>query len=128
MTILYIVIFLVVIFIVRSNIKMPRLERIGEIAFHQFFITHDEKYKVMLCVLAATFQNDNKERFWRYFESLPEEYENDSKIELRLAMEAAGNGCNASLQQKNILSLVDPVLLQIIKRSDLNRCEEYRNN
>ena len=97
MEILYAILILVIAFVVWSNISTKKLDKIGEIALKQYFDTQNEKYKVMLCVLAATYQGANKNRFWSHFYSFP-----DSKLkkDLEISMMNAGSGLKDSIKQK----------------------------
>ena len=125
MEILYAILILVIAFVVWSNISTKKLDKIGEIALKQYFDTQNEKYKVMLCVLASTYQGANKNRFWNHFYSFP-----DSKLkkDLEISMMNAGSGLKDSIKQKKILNQVDPKLLEIVGRSNLKRFEQYIEN
>ena len=87
--------------------------------------TQNEKYKVMLCVLAATYQGANKNRFWNHFYSFPD---SKLKIDLEISMMNAGSGLKDSIKQKKKLNQVDPKLLEIVGRSNLKRFEQYIEN
>ena len=63
MEILYAIIIVVIAFIVWANISTKKLDKIGELALKRYFDTQNEKYKVMLCVLAATYQNANQKNY-----------------------------------------------------------------
>ena len=125
MEILYAILILVIAFFVWSNFSTKKLDKIGEIALKQYFNSQNEKYKVMLCVLAATYQGANKNRFWNHFYSFP-----DSKLkkDLEISLMNAGSGLKDSIKQKKILNQVDPKLLEIVGRSNLKRFEQYIEN
>tara|TARA_B100000886_G_scaffold46676_1_gene28645 strand:+ start:89 stop:478 length:390 start_codon:yes stop_codon:yes gene_type:complete len=125
MEILYIIIILVIAFVIWSNISTKKLDKIGEIALKQYFDTQNEKYKVMLCVLAATYQNANQNRFWNHFYLFPD---NKLRKDLEISMKNAGNGIKDSIAQKKILRQVDLELLEIINKSNLKKFEQYIEN
>ena len=125
MEILYAIIIVVIAFIVWANISTKKLDKIGELALKRYFDTQNEKYKVMLCVLAATYQNANQNRFWNHFYLFPN---SKLKKDLEISMRNAGNGIKDSIAQKKILRQIDLELLEIINRSNLKKFEQYIEN
>tara|TARA_Y100001954_G_C15535148_1_gene466142 strand:- start:174 stop:560 length:387 start_codon:yes stop_codon:yes gene_type:complete len=125
MEILYAIIIVVIAFIIWANISTKKLDKIGELALKRYFDTQNEKYKVMLCVLAATYQNANQKRFWNHFYLFPN---SKLKKDLEISMRNAGNGIKDSIAQKKILRQIDLELLEIINRSNLKKFEQYIEN
>ena len=114
MNYVYAIIFLTVIFIIWSNSATKKLDRIGEIALKQYFETKDEKYKAMLCVLAATYQGENKNRFWRHYYAHLNQFPDDKSVKaIEKTMRDAGSGLKDSLKQKELLREVDSDLLDL---------------
>ncbi|MFT4517032.1 MAG: hypothetical protein ACI93D_000604 [Gammaproteobacteria bacterium] len=125
MNFIYIIIILVVAFVIWSNAATKSLDQIGKIALEKYFESNNDKYKMMLCVLAATYQLANKDRFWSYFNSFPD---SESKTDLGVAMRNAGSGLKDSVRQKELLKQVDSELLTIVNWSNLSRFEQYIKN
>ena len=129
MNYIYAIIALIVIFIIWSNSATKKLDKIGEIALKQYFETKDEKYKAMLCILAATYQGENKNRFWRHYTALLNQFPDDKSVEaLGKTMRDAGSGLQDSIKQKELLREVDSDLLEIINWSQLSKFEQYVEN
>ena len=106
-------------------LKNKALFSLGCEALEQYKETKEEKYAVMLCALASVYRGGMREAFWEYFEESFYSQKITEKDELEFRMSQAGDTLKDSIDQKNILAMVDKELYRIVCKCDLKGFRKY---